>query len=97
MTLPSSFGSPLSVSRNENENFYIEKLVGSPLAVSAGRKLLLLMGKTDKMDNFRGEGEDIGNIDLVHNSQKNNFVFPTTNQRFVNNHKISLNIFFFLD
>ena len=88
MTLPSSFGSPLSVSRNENENFYIEKLVGSPLTVSAGRKLLLLMGKTDKMDNFRGDGEDIGNIDLVHNSQKNNFVFPTTNQRFVNNHKI---------
>ena len=41
------------------------------------------MGKTDKMDNFRGDGEDIGNIDLVHNSEKNNFLFPTTNQRFV--------------
>ena len=76
------------MSRNENENFYIEKLVGSPLAVSAGRKLLFLMGKTDKMDNFRGEGEDIGNIDLVDNSEKNNFVFPTTNQKFVNNYCI---------
>ena len=73
---------------NENKNFYIENLVGNPLAVSSGRKLLLLMGKTDKMDNFRGDGEDIGNIDLVHNSKKNNFVFPTPNinQKFVNNH-----------
>ena len=56
--------------------------------MSSGRKLLLLVGKTDKMDNFRADGEDIGNIDLVHNShsEKNNFVFPTNNQKFVNNY-----------
>ena len=43
------------------------------------------------MDNFRADGEDIGNIDLVHNShsEKNNFVFPSTNQKFVNNFLIS--------
>ena len=82
-TLTLSFGSPLPLSKDENKTFYIENLVGNPLAVSNGRRLLLLMGKTDKMDNFRGDGEDIGNIDLVHNSEKDNFLFPTTNQRFV--------------
>ena len=65
-----------------------------------GRKLLLLMGKTDKMDNFRADGEDIGNIDLVHNPKKNNFVFPTTNQKFVNNSEFLIFeslTYFFLD
>ena len=73
------------MSQNENNNFYIENILVNPLAVSHGRKLLLLMGKTDKMDIFRADSEDIGNIDLVHNShsEKNNFVFPTTNQKFV--------------
>ena len=67
--------------------------------MSNGRKLLFLMGKTDKMDNFKAEGEDIGNIDLVHNShfEKNNLAFPTTNQKFVENLIEFLISYFFLD
>ena len=51
------------------------------------------------MDNFRAEGEDIGNIDLVHNShfEKNNLAFPTTNQKFVENLIEFLISYFFLD
>ena len=59
--------------------------------MDTGRKMVLLMTKTDKMDTLSspGHGEDIGNIDLVDNSNlvKNNFIVSTQNQKFVDKYE----------
>ena len=53
--------------------------------------MVLLMTKTDKMDTLSspGHGEDIGNIDLVDDSNlvKNNFIVSTQNQKFVDKYE----------
>ena len=70
----------------------IQNLIGNPLRVDQGRKMLFLVTKTDKMDTFKGRGhcEDIGNIDLVDKSKpdKQKFVLPM--QTIGNRHKIMI-------